>query len=115
MKNFIQKYKTKYYAIGFVKCATLDGESVYFNNYGFNHLIRKRGIRRYAWDVKRRLLLLKYAEEIIISKSSKIEYKKDKNKFWSITNTVGKKRIKIILRKIGKGKIHFYSIFEIKN
>ncbi len=115
MRDEIRKYKEKYYQIRFVVCSLLNNEKVYFNNHGFNHLIRKRGVKRYVWDIRRRLKLLKYAKQIIESQDALIEYRKDVQEFWSLTKIIQKRKIKVVIRRIKEGKIHFFSIFEIKN
>lgn len=114
MNDEVKKYKEEYYRIGFIICPALNNENVHFNNYGFNHLIRKRGIRRYIWDTKRRLKLLKYVKQIIQSEDVFVEYRKDTQEFWSLTKTIKNMKIKVIIRRIKRGKYHFFSIFEIK-
>lgn len=101
--------------IGFVRCPVLNNQKVYFNNHGFNHLIRKMGVKRFLWDSKRRFKILKYAKIIIGSGNVQVEYRKNKYEFWALTQILYRKKIKVILRRANKGKIHFYSIFEIKN
>lgn len=115
MKEKFKKYKEEYYSIEYVYCPVLDSEKVYFNNYGFNHLVRKMGVKRYLWDSKRRFKIFKYAKIIIESSNIQVEYRMNKYEFWALTQIVYRKKIKVILRRINKGKIHFYSIFEIKN
>ena len=115
MREEIKKYKEEYYQIGQVICPSLNDEKVYFNNHGFNHLIRKRGVKRYVWDSNRRFKLLKYAKIIIESVDVQIEYRKSKQEFWTLIKVINNKKIKIVLRRISGGRIHFYSIFDIKN
>ena len=55
VRRVIKSYKKRYYSIGFIICPALKNEKVYFNNHGFNHLIRKRGVRRSCKDIKSRL------------------------------------------------------------
>jgi hypothetical protein len=111
LRDFIQKYKKEYYSIGFIKCSALGGEKVYFNNHGFNHLIRKNGAKRYVLDIKRRFQLLKFVKRILQSKILYIEYRRGKIKYWALSKNINGKIIKVVLRKINRGKIHFYSIF----
>jgi len=115
LREDLKQYKQEYYSIGHIICPVLNNEKVYFNNYGFNHLIRKRGVKRYIWDTKRRMVLLKYVKRVINSKNTEVEYRKDKQKFWALIKIIQGRKIKVILRKIGKGKLHFFSIFELKN
>lgn len=98
-----------------VRCLVLNSQKVYFNNHGFNHLIRKMGVKRYPWDSKRRFKILKYAKGIIESNNIQVGYRKSKHEFWALTQIIYRKKIKVILRRINSVKIHFYSIFEMKN
>lgn len=108
MINLIKRYKKEYYLIGYIKCNILSNEKIYFNNYGFNHLIRKRGLPRSKNERIRRLQLIKIIPKVL--KLGKfISFKKTlKMKFWSIKY----KNHTVILRKIGRGKLHFYSVFN---
>lgn len=115
MHEEIKKYKEEYYSIGIIICPVLNNEKIYFNNHGFNHLIRKMGVKRFSWDAKRRFKILKYAKIIIEDTPVQFEYKKDKYEFWALTQMIDRKKIKVILRRVNNGRIHFYSIFEIKN
>ena len=40
-KEYIKEAKEEYKNIGYVECPAFGGESVYFNNYGFKHLVYK--------------------------------------------------------------------------
>ena len=115
MKEEFKKYKEEYYSIRKIICPALNNQEVYFNNHGFNHLIRKMGVKRFSWDSIRRFKIFKYAKIIIESSTVQIEYRNNKYEFWALTHVIYKKKIKVILRRINKGKIHFYSIFEMKN
>jgi hypothetical protein len=111
VKKPLDLYKQKYYQIKSIFCVVLK-EKVYFNNYGFNHLIRKRGVKRFFWDIKRRFKLLIFVEEILVSIDVRVDYRKGNIKYWAISKTLGKRKLKIVLRKIKRGKLHFYSIYE---
>lgn len=115
MHEEIRKYKEEYYSIGTIICPVLNNEKIYFNNHGFNHLIRKMGVKRFSWDTKRRFKILKYAKIIIEDITVQFEYKKDKYEFWALAQMTDRKKIKVILRRVNNGRIHFYSIFEMKN
>ena len=92
----------------------LNNKKVHFNTAGFNHLIRKGRKFRTIEERKRRLRLLKYCkkvlkygrvEEIRISQNGKIKY-------WSIVHFAKNTKITIVVRKINKQPLHFYSIFD---
>ena len=53
-KEYIKKSRDEYCRIRFVTCPAFGGERVYFNKYGFNHLIRKgEDVRSHAEQMKR--------------------------------------------------------------
>lgn len=115
VRRDIQKYKEEYFAIKFVYCSVLN-KKIHFNSSGFVHLIRKGRKFRTIPERKRRLSLLKYiikvleyghVEEIRIFQKGNFEIT-----YWSIAYIVRNKKINIILRRIGKQKVHFYSIFD---
>ena len=49
-KEFIKKAKKEYKKIGHVECPAFRGEKVYFNNDGFNHLVRKGAFVRPLYE-----------------------------------------------------------------
>jgi hypothetical protein len=116
-KEFLITQKKKYYQIECIVCPVLDNEKVYFNNYGLNHLIRKRGKPRPIYDQRRRFKLLKYCFRVISDIDVEIKYekivnKKGKAEFWCLSKKINKKEIKIIIRRVGTGKLHFFSIYS---
>ena len=108
--------KSVYKKIGEVVCPILDNEKIYFNATGFGHLIRKLKIRSRN-EQKRRFRLLPFAKKIILE-STKIEdyrEKKKKRKIikeWALINTFGILTIKLVIRQVGNGNKHFYSIMQ---
>lgn len=100
-----------------------------FNASGFRHLNFKIGNKpRSIREALYKLNLLPLVR-VAIQKSVKVdEYRKTvapvggSNKrnlkeieYWGILGVVGKQnvRIKVILRRIGKGKIHFWSVMKV--
>lgn len=75
-------------------------------------MIRKNGVKRQIVDIKRRFSLLQFAKKIIQSKKVKIEFRDGKIKYWGLISKINNKIIKVVLRKKGEGKLHFYSIFD---
>lgn len=115
--KFIQKQRKIYREIGSIVCPALYNERVYFNNYGFNHLFRKNGNIRPIDDIHRRLNILQEAVYIIQTSPTISEYRISHRKnipahFWAIQGKVGNQNIKVILRKIDKGKLHFFSVYS---
>ena len=116
-KSFLISQKKKYYKIGLILCPALDNEKIYFNNHGFNHLIRKRGKLRSKYEQKRRFSLLTFARDIVGDKTVSVEYVFNKNKenrtyFYILEKEIDKKIIKIVIRKINNSKLHFFSIMD---
>lgn len=114
-KQLIQNAKESYYRIGAVPCPIFGGELVYFNNHGWNHLLRKGRFVRDAAEQRKRIDLIKYAEYIIKRSLTALEFKENvlngnKACFWVIQRYVDSIRIRIVIRKLNGGKLHFFSI-----
>lgn len=124
-----QQAKKIYSKIGQVPCPSLGGEYIIFNRFGFGHLIRKGHIPRPKSEQKRRLLLLKYAEQIVRNLRAKIYFRQTEEKyfinrhgqkllttsiakFWTFVEIIDSKKIKLVIRQLGEGQKHFLSIME---
>lgn len=125
-----------YYSVNEVHCRYLN-EKVVFNNHGFKHILRDgRGHYRTKADAKMRLNLLTWAPVVIktaiFMPSSEFRDADDKRNhlgkpvtFFEIQGTIShpvgkskKKRyleITVILRRIGDGNLHYYSIRYTKH
>ncbi|MEK7610009.1 MAG: hypothetical protein AAB470_02730 [Patescibacteria group bacterium] len=124
-KNFIQIAKENYYKIGAISCPAFGGELVYFNQFGFRHLIIKYGAHRSQDDQSRRLRLVNtYARDIIKSSSKYFEYRNVMSKkseqvttmhFWSLKKKVGEKLITVVIRQLDDSEKHFFSIMDKKD
>ncbi len=114
-KLFIQKAKEDYKKIGYIECPAFGGEKVYFNHYGFQHIQFKGRTPRSVGQVIHRFnLLFKYYKILKNSKYVESEEKLVENGstvyFWTIRSRVGYINIRIILRRLNNGTIHFFSI-----
>ena len=119
-KAFKQKAKKNYFAIGDISCPAFPGEQIVFNAKGFNHLFYK-GPRsgRTKINANLRIRLLGRAVELL-KKSTVVQEedfyngyyrgKKKKYKFWAFEGVIKERRIKVIIRQIGKGQKHFWSV-----
>jgi hypothetical protein len=119
-EDLISTYKILYRSIGSIPCSYFDGERIFFNKAGFNHLIRKGKIIRAAADQNRRLALLKYCKEILggsyISVESRIvEGKFRIIKFWAFRARINGLSMKLIVRQFEGGAKQFLGIFPIKH
>lgn len=111
--------KSFYFSIGAIRCPALNGEFVYFNRRGFQHLIRKGKRYRSLTEIIRRLRLLPLAVQTI--KTTKIHHEETTilgeesiATFWTLKETYAKQNIVIyiIIRKLNDGKIHFFSVYD---
>lgn len=118
-KKFILEAKEAYFKIGFVSCPAFGGEKVYFKKDGWNHLLRKGRFFRDTEEQRKRLRLLRYAEYILVRTDKISEYKENNIDgypayFWSVIRYVDNMRIRVVIRKLGNGKKHFFSIMATK-
>jgi hypothetical protein len=124
----IRQDAEKYYAnLDETKCPAL-GLTVSFSSHGFNHLIyRKDRTERDRVSQIMRFKLLTKAYELIKLTTTIQEYedtikefriKKHKEKvsvtkqvqYWGLIAIIDDRKIKVILRKIGNGNLHFWSV-----
>jgi hypothetical protein len=110
-----KRAKEFYCTIGPVWCPALN-EGVLLNQKGFKHLIGSRGVVRPQNEQIRRFDLLRYVK-IILENPQAIIFHDTKGlenswtDFWIFTEIIDNVRIKIVVRQIGKGKKHFFSIY----
>jgi hypothetical protein len=114
----IESAKLEYKSIGYVECPAFDYEKVYFNRHGLKHLIYKGRIPRSLEEVTKRFNLIHYATSII-KKTNKIDNEEKRIMgdstayFWTIRNTINNHlTIRIILRRLNNGVLHFFSIMS---
>jgi hypothetical protein len=90
---------------------------VFFNSKGFNHITFKNNRNpRTIGDQINRLLIINTAYELIQHSNTFQEYEKiivaeEKTKeYWGIIAIYKNTKLKVILRKIGNGNVHFWSV-----
>lgn len=122
-KSLVEKYRAKYERIKPTYSRAI-GEKVFFNVFGFKHLIFKGKHRREAKVIFDRLVLVplivpvinKCEEEIEIRiRRETIEGKKTKVTYYALESYVGKEnvRVRVVTRKIGEnGKHYFQSVMK---
>ena len=111
-KNFFKQNK-------FVKSPAFPKEKVVFNSKGLNHLFYEGGVKKPSRPLKEaqaRVKLLPSAlkvlqrmpftqeESTLVNKEGKVCI------YWAFEAVVYQRRIKIIVRQIGKGQKHFWSV-----
>ncbi len=118
MKNKFMEVRRFYREIGRVWCPILDGD-VNFNRSGFHHLLTRYGMRRPRSQQRKRVALLVYTKEIIENpevKCSKEERIVDGmvTRFWGLVEKKDNLLIKVVVRQVGNGSKHFFSIYAKK-
>ena len=91
-------------------------QDIVFNAKGFNHLLFN-GLGKPRIEKERiyRLKLLTLSINVLQNASSVVEYTHHNTiEYWKLQECVGSKNqmIVVILKRIGKGQIFFYSIWE---
>ena len=124
------KAKNIYSKIGRIECPALN-ELVTFSRVGFNHLVRKGRIPRTKNEQKRRFVLVPYVEKIIKNPKAKIFYREktvkykanrhgekviieSRAKFWAFVENAESCKVKVIIRQLGNGHKHFFSVIGDK-
>lgn len=111
-----------------VRCPALDNEIVHFTSEGFNHLVYKgdRSERDKSVQILKFNLFSKAIEIIAISTTHQeydegmknIKKKKHKRiifesatvKYWGLVAIIRSTRVKVIIRQVGNGQKHFWSV-----
>ncbi len=116
--KYIKEEKNKYKKIGYIKCPAFSYEEIFFNYYGLNHLMYKNGILRSRNEIKERFGILPHALNILKRvRGVENEEKRVKDKsiayFWTIKDTTNNQlRLRIIIRRLNNGTLHFFSIMR---
>ncbi len=110
-----EEAKIYYRNIGVLQCPVFPYEKIYFQNAGFKHLIYKEKKFRPISDQIRRFKSLIHIRETLLNATSFSEYREEKEKlttayFWAFEKRINNRIIHIIIRKIDKGPLHFFSI-----
>ena len=112
-------------------CPALNNKLIIFNSNGFNHLrYHVNGIPRPIREQISKMNLLPLVISVIKMANSVEDYRVRRSpigskrsngvdnykdiEYWSIVSSVGKRQIKVgvIIRKIGNGKLHFWSVMR---
>ena len=108
--------KNKYVSYGKVFCPALNSEIV-FNSKGFHHITKKTdNDPRPIGDQINRLKLLDLTFEFVKYTNTFQEYEKveavdrKETEYWGLVAIYKEHKLKVILRKVGNGAIHFWSV-----
>jgi hypothetical protein len=122
MENKKESYDEKravakkfYKTIGSVWCPVLD-DYIVFNKRGFRHLIGKNGFTRPKNEQLRRFHMLSYVQDILGNPNAILNRKSRESKglttdLWIFMADRENLHIKVVVRRAGKGKKHFLSIY----
>jgi hypothetical protein len=115
-RKFREATKSNYKKIVKISCAALSNEIVYFNNIGFNHILRKGKDIRPIADQIRRFKMLPFAAKIIQEGKLKdhriISDSSEKVEFWTISYKFLNKNLQVTIIQKGNGQKNFLSISE---
>ena len=95
----------------------LDNAVVTFNAAGFKHLVRKHKKRPHGEQAER-LAMLHYAPIIVADPNASVLYRKvirhDQRivQYWALDKIIDGKKLRVVIRQVGKGAKHFYSIMR---
>lgn len=114
--NIIKQAKESYAQIGQVWCPALES-FISFGDDGFHHLIWKNRKHRSKADQRRRFRLLKYTGNIVASTKTNIAYQEKEVAlfhvaYWAFTQEQDDQTLTVVVRKVGNGEKHFYSVFN---
>ena len=116
MQNYKSKIKKIFDQNKEIACPAFPGEKIILNAKGINHLIYKGSrSRREASRIKTNIRLLPQAIttlKLMPLWQEETSYIKDqiKYQFWCFEAVIENRRIKVILRQVGRGKKHFWSV-----
>jgi len=113
--EILEKARKYYFSIGTVPCPAFSGELVYFNKYGFNHIIRKGRTLRPLDEQIIRIRLIPLAVETVRKESRTWNYRTNVEKgtrafFWVLKHSDDRQRAKVVIRRKGKDRLHFFSV-----
>ena len=116
MKLYKKQIKEIFNRTKSVSCPAFSSERIIFNSKGINHLIYKGDrSRREMSRIKINIRLLPRAIKLLSRATfyqEETSYEKESKtyRFWTFEAVVAKRRIKVIVREVGNGKKHFWSV-----
>ena len=122
--NLVRHYRYKVSVLSLTKIviyaqvAHIDNDFIIFGDSGFSHLLIKDRKLRSIDEQFRKLFLIKYIPQIInsnvIKKDVRIIHSKEYGQieYMALSRKIDERIVKMILRKIGSGNYHFWSIMD---
>ena len=120
MSSFEEQQKALYRDLTPCLCVAI-GEVVHFNAEGLRHLLYKENRPRKQKERHYRLALIPHIRYAILhAKKAKKSVHADQNcELWVLewveTKTTPPFKVKVVLRRIGNGRVHFLSIMQKRN
>ena len=116
-REFIKRKRLEYKNIGHIECPALGNEKIYFNKYGWDHLMRKNGKLRPIYQQFRRMRLLPYVISIVSDAKTSASHSVSEEDgcpchFWAFEEIINLKSVRVVIRKIGNGRTHFFSVMD---
>lgn len=111
-KTLFKKYRS-------ISCPAFPKEAVVFNSKGLSHLFYKGAEKtstRSPLESEVRVKLLPHAIEVLKcmplpqEESSLVDKKGKVCRYWAFEAVVHNRRVKVIVRQVGNGKKHFWSV-----
>lgn len=116
MKAYKQQIKRIFDQTKEIKCPAFPNEKVAFNAKGVNHLIYKgsrsrREISRIQTNIRLLPSAIKVLKNMPYTQEETFYIRENvKYQFWTFEAVVDNRRIKVIIRQVGRGKKHFWSV-----
>ena len=115
IKSYVHRF---FKGTEFIYSPAFRGERVYFNSKGISHIYYSGGKsvnRRSTKEIQTRVSLLENAREIIFNMEYFQDYRAkyangSVNMYWGFYSIIERKKIKVVVRQIGIGNKHFYSV-----
>lgn len=111
----VKRLSKEYYrSIGRIYCPYFK-DYVYFDSKGFKHILYKGyggGNKRQKSQIVLRLKMLPYAPRLIAIATFVQEFQKDNSiNYWGFIAIFEGEKFKVVVRRVGNGKLHFWTIF----
>ncbi len=110
--------KELFLKIRYVDCPAFPKEKIIFNAKGLHHLFYKGARKvqtRTKAEIRTRMKLLPLAIELlkimpVYQEESSYRLKNKDYRFWAFEGIIRERRIKVIVRQVGNGAKHFWSV-----